>query len=138
MIMTEKELLAKVIADLGYHPQTDEDGVLHFMFQMKTVCVIPGDEGEQSPALLLPNFAEIAENETHLVLAACNQLTRETRIIKVFINDTYQMVHASYEFYYCDEDCLRENVKRALDAFAVIRTMYTRTKNALQEAITNK
>ena len=136
--MTEKELLAKVIADLGYHPQTDEDGVLHFMFQMKTVCVIPGDEGEHTPALLLPHFDEVAESEVHLALAACNQLTREVKLVKVFVNNTYQSVHASYEFYYSDEECLRESVERGLDVFAVIRTMYTRTKNALQEAITNK
>ena len=130
--MTRKEeLAAKTIEKLGYKPQTDKDGDLFVLYQMKHLYVTARDEEENYMSVIYPQFAEIAEGEDTLTLAACNKLTRDLRLVKVYVDQTFKRVSASCEFYYTDEDGLQECLERSLHILGVIRSVFRQTKKEL-------
>ena len=98
--MTKTELVLKALEDMGYKPEVDEDGDISFYYQMKNIMVIIGEEEEPYLAFLLPQFNEVDEGEETLSLFACNKVTRQIKLAKVYIDPTLRNVTASCEFYY--------------------------------------
>ena len=61
--MTKKDLIAKVVEELGYKLDVDSEGRLFICFQMKEIYIIGDDEDDQYLVLLLPQFYDLDENE---------------------------------------------------------------------------
>lgn len=129
--MTKKELLTNVLNDLGYKPQVDADGDLMIRYQMKAVYIVANDEDDQYAVLIVPQFHEVEEGEEHVALAICNKLTRDLKLVKVYIDHTFRSVSANCEFYYTDEGSLKDNIEKSLKILGVVRTMYRNAKNEL-------
>ena len=91
------------------------------------------DEEEQYVSMMLPQFNEIEEGQDALVLAVCNKMTRELKIAKVYIDQTFKTVTATCEFFYTDEEALEQNLRRSLQMLGVIRTMYRNNLAELSE-----
>ena len=130
--MTKKEQIAKVLEELGYKPQVDDDGDLMVRYQMKSIYAIVGDDDEQYVVLTIPQFFDIEEGEESVALTVCNKLTRELKLAKVYVDYTFKTVSANCEFYYTDEESLKDNIVRSLKFLGVVRTMY---KNARLEIL---
>lgn len=118
---------------LGYKPQTDEDGDVIVLYQMKTIYFIVGQEEEPYVVAVLPQFAEIDEGEEIMSLAICNQITRDTKLAKVYIDQTLKSISANCGFFYTDEECLKNNIGHALNILGMIRSVYHTTKAELNE-----
>lgn len=131
--MTKTEMILKVIEDLGYKGKADDVGDVMVRYQMKTIYFMMGDEDEPYIAALYPQFSEIEEGEETLTLAVCNKVTREVKLAKVYIDQTFKSVTASCEFFYTDEDSLRANIEYSLRIMGVIRSAYNNTKAELSE-----
>lgn len=129
--MNKRELLSKVMIDLGYSPQVDDDGDLLVRFQMKTVYVVVGDDDDRYVVLIVPQFHEIEEGEEHIALAVCNKLTRDLKLAKVYVDYTFKTVSANCEFYYTDEESLKDNIEKSLRILGVVRTMYRNANDEL-------
>ena len=54
--MTKKELIVKVLKDMGFKPHEDDDGDVTFRYQMKNIFAVVGDESEQYLVLIMPQF----------------------------------------------------------------------------------
>lgn len=117
--------------DLGYSPQVDDDGDLLVRFQMKTVYVVVGDDDDRYVVLIVPQFHEIEEGEEHIALAVCNKLTRDLKLAKVYVDYTFKTVSANCEFYYTDEESLKDNIEKSLRILGVVRTMYRNANDEL-------
>lgn len=131
--MTKKELVISVIESLGYKPQADDEGDLLVRYQMKSMFVLIGEEDDPYLSIVYPQFHEIEEGEETLVLTACNKVTREVRLAKVYIDQTLQSVSASCEFFYTDEESLKQCIDRSLHILGIIRTVYRQAKRKLSE-----
>lgn len=131
--MTKKEMIMAAIEDLGYKPQVDECGDVFVRYQMKTIYLMVGQDEEPYVATVLPQFADVNEGEEATTLAICNKVTREVKLVKVYIDNTFKKVSASCEFFYTDENCLKESIGHALSILGVVRSTYYHAQEELNE-----
>lgn len=122
--MKKKELILKTLEKMGYSPEVDNDGDIMLHYQMKTIYVLTGDEEEPYISMMLPQFHEVEEGQETLVLAVCNKMTRELKLAKVYIDQTFKNVTATCEFYYANEESLEQNLRNSLQMLGVIRTVF--------------
>lgn len=127
--MNKKELIVKVLEDMGFKPHEDNDGDVAFRYQMKYILGIVGDESEQYFVLVMPQFYEIENGEEHIALAACNKITRDLKLVKVYVDQTFKNVSANCEFYYTDEESLKSNIENSLRILGIVRTLFRSTRN---------
>ena len=131
--MTKKELIVKVLEDLGLKPHEDEDGDLVFRYEMKNIFAVVGNESEQYLVLTMPQFSEIEDGEEHIALATCNKITRELKLVKVYVDQTFKNVSANSEFYYTDEESMKNNIENSLRILGIVRTLYRNTRKEFIE-----
>ena len=129
--MTKKEMIVKVLDEMGFKLHEDEDGDLMFRYQMKNIYTVIGDESEQYLVLVMPQFCELEDGEEHVALAVCNKMTRELKLDKVYVDHTFKNVSASCEFYYTDENSLKTNIENGLNVLGIVRTFYRTIRNEI-------
>lgn len=122
--MNKKELILKTLEKMGYSPELDGDGDIMLHYQMKTIYVMTSDEEEPYISMMLPQFQEIEDGKETLVLAVCNKMTRELKLVKVYIDQTFKSVTATCEFFYANEESLEQNLRNSLQMLGVVRTVF--------------
>ena len=123
--MTNKEQIYNVLERLGYKPQYDDDGDILIRYQLKLLLFLTQDDDEEHFVnVTLPQFCSVPEGQELLYLAACNKLSRDTKMAKVFIDHTFKNVTATCEFFFDDEKTLEKNIIRALRILSIMRTAY--------------
>lgn len=131
--MCKKETIIETIRKMGYHPeQKEEDNLITFRYQLKTILVVADPDDESFFLVMLPRFHHLEEGTELQVLATCNQLTRGMKMIKVFVERDHEDVTASCEFIADDERALEQNLQRALDVLGSIRRVF---RHDLQELL---
>lgn len=129
--MTKKEQIINVLDRMGYKPKIDKEGDIMLRYQLKTLFFLVNDDDEENFVnVILPQFAEIDDGEETLYLAACNKVTRGTRMVKVYVDQTFKNITASCEFYYANDESLEFNLQKSLSILAIIRTLY---RNCIKE-----
>ena len=131
--MTKKELMMSVLERMGYPPKIDDDGDIMVCYQLKTIYVLTGDEEETYISMMLPQFYEIEEGQETVVLAVCNKMTRELKLAKVYIDQTFKNVSAVCEFFFTDENSLQQSLSRSLDLLGVVRSVFRKNRKELSE-----
>lgn len=122
--MNKKELILKTLEKMGHSPEVDNDGDIMLHYQMKTIYVLTGDEEDPYISMMLPQFHEVEEGQETLVLAVCNKMTRELKLAKIYIDQTFKNVTATCEFYYANEEGLEQNFRNSLQMLGVVRTVF--------------
>lgn len=131
--MTKKELILDTLQSLGCKYNVDDDGDIVIRYQMKSIIVVVGDDAEKYISVILPQLYEIGEGEEPLVLAVCNKVTREIKMMKTIVDETFTSVSASCEFYYTDSESLSVNIKKSLELLGFVRSMFRKEKASLEE-----
>ena len=131
--MSKKELILKTIEKMGFSPEMDNDGDIMLCYQMKHIYVMTGDEDEPYVSVMLPQFHEIDEGQETLVLAVCNKMTRELKLAKAYIDQTFKNVTATCEFFYANEESLEQNLRNSLQMLGVVRTVFRNDLAELSE-----
>jgi hypothetical protein len=109
---------------MGYSPEVDNDGDIMLIYQMKQIYILTGDEEEPYVSVMLPQFHEIDEGQETLALATCNKMTRELKMAKVYIDQTFKNVTSTFEFFYDNEESLEQNLRNSLQMLGVVRTIF--------------
>lgn len=135
--MKKKDFIMSVLEKMGYSPKVDNDGDIMFRYQMKAIYVMIGDEEEPYISLMLPQFHEFEEGQETLVLVTCNKMTRELKMAKVFIDQTFKNVSATCEFFYINEEALEQNLRHALQIIGVVRSVFRKDMAELSELSEN-
>ena len=131
--MKKKELIMATLEKMGYSPEVDNDGDIMFRYQMKTIYVMTGDEEEAYISMMLPQFHEIEDDLETIVLAVCNKLTRELKLAKVYVDQTFKNVTATCEFFCVNEEALEQNLRKSLQILGVVRTVFRKDLAELSE-----
>lgn len=131
--MTKKELVYSVLKELGYNPTLDDEGDLVIRYQLKNIWVMVSDDDDPYVSVLLPQFHEIEEGNETLVLATCNRVTRDVKLVKVYIDQILKNVTASCEFYYTDEESMALELSNSLRLLGMIRSYFRKTMLELSE-----
>lgn len=122
--MNKKELILMALENMGHSPEVDNEGDIMLHYQMKTIYVLIGDDEEPYVSMMLPQFHEIEEGQETLILAICNKMTRELKMVKVYIDQTFKNVSATCEFFYTNEEALKQNLHQSLQILSVVRTVF--------------
>jgi len=117
-------MILKTLEKMGYSSEVDNDGDIMLHYQMKAIYVMTGDEDESYISMLLPQFYEFEDGMETLVLAVCNKMTRELKLVKVYIDQTFKNVSATCEFFYANEESLEQNLRNSLQMLGVVRTIF--------------
>ena len=126
--MTRHEMVVSVIQSLGFKPQIDDDGDIFVRYQMKTFYVMGANsDDEDYLVVVFPQMYEVDEGEETKVLAACNKITREIKLAKVYIDQTLKNVSASCEFYYNGEESLKTCLDKAIEILGMVRLTFIKT-----------
>lgn len=131
--MTKKELVYSVLQKMGYNPILDDEGDLVIRYQLKNIWVMVSGDDEPYVSVILPQFHEIEEGNETLVLASCNRVTRDVKLVKVYIDQTLKNVTASCEFYYTDEESITLGLSKSLRLLGMIRSYFRKTMLELSE-----
>lgn len=131
--MSNKDVILQVLEEMGCTPELDDEGDIMLRYQMKTIFVLFGDENEQFVSVMLPQFHEIADGEETLVLAVCNKITREMKLAKVYIDQTFKNVSASCDFFYSNKETLEQCLTYSLDFLGVVRSVFRKNMAELSE-----
>lgn len=133
VIMKKKELILSTLEKMGYSPEVDNDGDIRLLYQMKTIYVMTGDEEDPYISMMLPQFHEIEDGQETMVLAVCNKLTRELKLAKVYVDQTFKNVTATCEFFYANNEALEQNLRNSLQMLGVVRTVFRKDLAELSE-----
>lgn len=133
--MTKKEQIFALLGRMGYKPDYDEDGDITLMYQLKQLYFITSDdEDDKFVQLLFPQFHRLNDDEeTKLALFACNKVTCESKLVKVYIDKTFTKVSASVEFYYTDDESLQMNVEKSLGVIGITRSAFEKSMKELSD-----
>ena len=115
----------KVLKDMGYEPELDSDQDIRLCMEMKEFYFfMPDEEGECYVNIVLPQFTCIKEGKEILALATCNIMTRDMKLLKVYVEKNHESVSASCEFIYTDEDSLKQNIVCSMEVMSIVKTLY--------------
>ncbi len=126
-------MILEAVGSLGYKPTVDDDGDICVRYQMKNIFFMTGSEEEQYVTAILPQFQEVNEGEEALALAVCNKVNRDTKLAKVYIDQTFKSVSASCEFFYTDMESLKNNVEYTLVILGMVRSAYYNAREEFVE-----
>lgn len=126
-------MIVAAIEANGYKPQVDGDGDVFVHYQLKTIYFITGSDDDQYVVALLPQFADVNEGEEVQTLAVCNKETREIKLAKIFVDQTFKSVSASCEFFYTDLECLKVCVGHALNVLGMVRSTFAKMMAEIKE-----
>lgn len=122
-----KQLVMKVLKDMGYEPELDSDQDIRLCMEMKEFYFFMPDEEEKCYVnIVLPQFTGIKEGKEILALATCNIMTRDMKLLKVYVEKNHESVSASCEFIYTDEDSLKQNIVCSMEVMSIVKTLYRR------------
>ncbi|MCQ2294773.1 MAG: YbjN domain-containing protein [Bacteroidales bacterium] len=132
--MSKKEQLMAVLQEMGYSPKCDDDGDIFMVYQMKTIYfLIQEDDEDNFLSIMFPQFMDIEEGKEGLSLAICNKMTRELKLAKVYVDQTFKTVSSMCEFFYVNEEALKFCIKRSLCTIGILRSQYLKTQKELTD-----
>lgn len=121
--MKKKELVFNTLKELGLKPYV-EDGMIVFMYQLKTMACQVDEEQDGFVCMQLPHFYEVDEEEKAIAAFACVQATRDLRMVKVFLDEELEHVSASIDFFIGTADDIRNILENVLLVLGVVSTWF--------------
>ena len=124
-----------ILEKMGYKSELDQDGDIRIRYQMKNLYVYVIEDGETFLSVQLPQFYMIKDDEEALAVAACNKLTREMKMVKIYIEVNYTYVTAECHFFDTNEEALEMNLRHSLRILGSIRTRFREKLTEIREMV---
>lgn len=121
--MNKQELVMDTLKQMGYRPSIDADGDIKFRYKMHSYYAQFCDKEENDHSfisLLLPNIASAEEEQIPKMLLICNKANRQLKLVKMCLDENLSHLHASCEFFYRDQDSLRECLEQSLKILSIM------------------
>ena len=113
--MKKVELYEQYLKEEGFAPNVDGDGDVAFKFEGGTYYILTNESDPRYFAMVFPNFWSIENGEElRKAYTAANDVSRETKVVKVHVNGKQTNVNASVEVYVDEPTGFRPFMKRAL------------------------
>jgi hypothetical protein len=126
------------LSEEGYRPYVDEDGDVSFKAQGYYLYIAVDDDSPNYLQLVMPSIKTIdmeAENsviETYCALAACNEMTRDKKIVKAYMSDSGK-VSLSCETYIDDTPLVGDYLETAIDFIIRVCEQWRESYNGFME-----
>ena len=126
------------LADEGYRPYIDEDGDVSFKAQGYYFYISVVDSDPDYLQLVMPGIKTIdmdAEDSivaTYCALAACNEMTRDKKLVKAYMSDSGK-VSLTCETYLDDTPLVGDYLETAIDFIIRVKSQWRDSYNELME-----
>ena len=118
------ELLRKVVEDGNYKVLEDDGEHIIIRYQLNSIHLCPSSDDDRFVSILLPNFAEISEDNYADVVIQCHKLNEQMKQVKLYtIND---VIIAAAEFYYQGKKDLAYQVKIGLSRVIAAKVSFNK------------
>ena len=122
------EAIKKVLEDGKYKIQEEDGEQITIRYQLKSIHIFPSSDDDQFVSVLLPNFADVTEENYLDVVMRCHKLNEQMKQVKLYtIND---VLIASAEFYYMEENDLAYQLKIALNSVVAAKVNYRKLERS--------
>ena len=122
------EAIKKVLEDGKYKIQEEDGEQITIRYQLKSIHIFPSSDDDQFVSVLLPNFADVTEESYNDVVMRCHKLNEQMKQVKLYtIND---VLIASAEFYYMEENDLAYQLKIALNSVVAAKVNYRKLERS--------
>jgi hypothetical protein len=107
------------LSEEGYRPYVDEDGDVSFKAQGYFLYIDADEDSQNYLQLVMPAIKNIDVDsedsilETYCALAACNEMTRDKKIVKAYMSDSGK-VSLSCETYIDDTPLVGNYLEKAI------------------------
>ena len=140
--MGKIETVCEILRDLGLEPEV-VDGEIRVRYEMKYISIHIKDDTEddndedknsrdQYVNVSYAAYYGVKDDEVADVLVVCNKANRELRQLKTFVSEDLSYVSSSFEFWYLDNDDLRNSIKYALFMISHVRSWFFRELRRVQ------
>ena len=136
--MVKIETVCQILRDFELEPEVVDDAI-YLKYEMKRLSIHLNEEdedcengGDKYVNVLFPAFYGVMEDEVADVLVVCNKANRELRQIKTFLSEDLDFVNSSFEFWYYNENDLRNSLKYALFMISHVRNWFFRELKNVQ------
>lgn len=118
------ELLRKVVEDGNYKVLEDDGEHIIIRYQLNSIHLCPSSDDDRFVSILLPNFAEVTEDNYADVVTQCHKLNEQMKQVKLYtVND---VIIAAAEFYYQGKKDLAYQVKIGLCSVIAAKVSYNK------------
>ena len=116
------DLIKKIITEQKYKIVEDDGESFIIRYQMNAIQICPNSEDDTFVSIVLPNFAEVTEENFAEVVMRCHKLNEQMKQVKFYT--VKDVVIAASEFYYMEEDDLSFQIKLALNSLIAAKVNY--------------
>lgn len=121
------ELIQKVIKDGKYKVLEDDGEHIIIKYQLNLIHICPSLDEDRFVSILLPNFADVTEENFPDVVMRCHKLNETMKQVKLYtVND---ILIAGVEFFYMEEEDLAYQVRIALNSVLAAKVNYRKLEN---------
>lgn len=130
--MCKKDNIVSILQGMGFTPQYDEDGDIFIIYQMKHLYFLLSEEDKDNYlSIMLPHLIDIEEGEESMALVVCNKMTRELKLAKIYVDQTFKSVSSTCEIFYANDEALEYSIKQSLRMIGLMRSQYYKTQKEL-------
>lgn len=116
------ELIKKVVEDGKYNVLEDDGEYIIIRYQLNSIHICLNADDDHFVAILLPNFADVTEDNFTDVVMRCHKLNEQMKQVKLYtINE---VIVAAAEFFYMEEADLAYQVKIAINNVIAAKVRY--------------
>ncbi len=116
------KLLKKVVEDGKYKVLDDDGEHIIIRYQLNSIHLYPRSDDDRFVSILLPNFAEVSEDNYADAVMRCHKPNEQMKQVKLYtIND---VIIAAVEFYYQGKKDLSYQVKLGLSSVLAAKVRY--------------
>ena len=115
------ELVRDFVAEKKFKVINDDGENIVINYQMNTIFIFKIDE-ENFVSMILPDFAEVNEENYSDVVMNCNRLNEKLQQVKLYTMDSF--IVASSEFYYLGKEDLVFQMQMSLDNLVAAKVRY--------------
>lgn len=120
-------MVKEIIESWKYKVLEDDGEHIIIRYQMNIIHICPNEEDETFVSLLLPNFADVTEENFAEVVMRCHKLNEQMKQVKLYtIND---VIIAASEFFYMEKEDLAFQMKLALSNLIAAKVSYRSLDN---------
>ena len=136
------ENVCQILKDFDLEPEV-VDNAIQVRYEMKHIVIRLEDKEDADDEnafdkylnVAFPAFYRVNDEDVADVLVVCNKANRELRQIKTFLSEDLDAVSSSFEFWYLNNDDLRNSLKFALYMISHIRSrFYRELRNTMTES----
>lgn len=118
--MVTLETIYEVLQEMKLRPKKEDEGYIVVRSQMKNILILVDEDCEDYVRMIMPSVYSLdTEDEKMCAHYVCNKLTRESKHIKIVVDESMERIDCTSEFFVNSKDALAFAMKNGLNMLSM-------------------